>query len=81
MLRISCVEATTLMEKKHARSLSFKEKVKLMLHKNICEACRKYEKFSDLVEKATAKGPRPSEDARLSEESKQRIIKSIKDSK
>jgi hypothetical protein len=81
MLKLSCAEATTLMEKRHAASLSFRERVKLAFHNRICDACRKYEQFSRLIEKALHKKHQPSADLRLSDACKERIIKSIQDHK
>ncbi len=51
ILFISCLKATELIEKKFHFKLSIREKLQLKLHKMMCEACTKYEKHSDIIEK------------------------------
>ena len=51
-LFLSCFKATELIEKKHSFKLTGGEKLKLRLHKLICDACVKYEKQSILIEKS-----------------------------
>ncbi len=49
-LRISCVKATTLMEKRIHFGLSPVEFVRLRLHLAICSTCRAYEQQSAFME-------------------------------
>lgn len=49
-LRISCVKATTLMEKKIHFGLTPSESVRLHLHTAICSTCRAYEQQSLFME-------------------------------
>lgn len=49
-LRISCVKATTLMEKRIHFGLSSSEAVRLRLHIAICSTCRAYEQQSLFME-------------------------------
>jgi len=55
ILFLSCLKATELLEKKLYFKLSLKEKLKLRMHKSMCEACSNYQKQSILIEKAIAK--------------------------
>lgn len=50
-LFLSCLKATELIEKKFHLQLSFKEKIQLELHKMMCDACKTYEKQSEIIEK------------------------------
>jgi hypothetical protein len=52
ILFLSCIKATELIEKKLHFKLSFAEKIQLKLHKMMCDACTKYEKQSDVIDKA-----------------------------
>lgn len=45
-LMLSCRKATELIEKKLLIKLSFKEKIRLEMHKSMCSACTAYEKQS-----------------------------------
>lgn len=49
---LSCLKATELIEKKFHFKLSAKEKLQLRLHTMMCDACKKYEKQSTLIEKS-----------------------------
>lgn len=49
-LFLSCLKATELIEKKMSFRLSSKEKMQLMMHKAMCEACSRYEKQSQLID-------------------------------
>ena len=51
MLFLSCLKASQLIEKKIHFGLSFKEKIQLKLHKTMCDACSRYERQSELLEK------------------------------
>jgi hypothetical protein len=50
LLLLSCAKATELMEKKFHFKLSYSEKIQLELHKMMCEACKRYEKQSEIIE-------------------------------
>ncbi len=52
---LSCFKATELIEKKLHVNLSFKEKLRLKMHKSMCSACRRYEKHSKIIDKALKK--------------------------
>jgi len=45
------LKATELIEKKLHFKLSFSEKMQLKMHKMMCDACTKYEKQSDVLDK------------------------------
>lgn len=49
-LMVSCEIATELMEKKLRKELSVSEKLKLLAHKTLCDACSQYEKQSIFME-------------------------------
>ncbi|MDB4583089.1 hypothetical protein N9164_08050 [Draconibacterium sp.] len=49
-LFLSCLKATELIEKRFHFKLSFTEKIQLELHKMMCDACKTYEKQSDIIE-------------------------------
>jgi hypothetical protein len=49
-LILSCLKATELIEKKFHFKLSFTEKIQLELHKMMCDACKTYEKQSEIIE-------------------------------
>ncbi len=49
-LMLSCHKATELIEKKTVFSLSPAEKVQLYLHTRVCDACRNYQKQSELLD-------------------------------
>jgi hypothetical protein len=51
MLFLSCLKASELIEKKIHFRLSFMEKIRLSVHKSMCDACTRYEKQSILLEK------------------------------
>ncbi len=50
ILLLSCSKATELMEKKFHFKLSITEKIQLELHKLMCDACKRYEKQSEIIE-------------------------------
>ena len=59
-LMLSCKTATGLMEKKHLERLSIRERIQLAFHTTLCDACRRYEQQSRLLErlfKSKAAGP------------------------
>jgi len=49
-LMLSCKKATELMDRKNYILLSRTEKFQLLLHKNLCDACRQYEKQSAMLD-------------------------------
>jgi hypothetical protein len=49
-LFLSCLKATELIEKKFHFKLSNTEKIQLSLHKMMCDACKRYEKQSEIIE-------------------------------
>ncbi len=49
-LFLSCLKATELIEKKFHFKLSDKEKIQLKIHKLMCDACKTYEKQSEIIE-------------------------------
>lgn len=51
-MMLSCVKATEFIEKKHHHNLSFSEQFQLKLHTSMCNACRRFENQSELIEKA-----------------------------
>lgn len=52
ILFLSCLKATELIEKKLLFKLSFSEKIRLKMHKAMCDACTIYEKQSNVLDKA-----------------------------
>ena len=54
-LFLSCFKATELIEKKLHVKLSFKEKIRLKMHKSMCNACRLYDKQSVVIDEALKK--------------------------
>jgi len=55
ILFLSCRKATEIIEKKLRFKLSMIEKMQLKMHKTMCNACTRYEKQSELIEKGIAK--------------------------
>jgi len=51
-LFLSCLKATELIEKKLLFKLSLSEKIRLEMHKAMCDACSMYEKQSRTLDKA-----------------------------
>lgn len=51
-LFLSCLKATELIEKNFHVQLSFSEQMQLKAHKMMCDACKKYEQQSAVIEKA-----------------------------
>ena len=52
ILFLSCLKATEMIEKKLLFSLSLSEKIRLSMHKAMCDACTLYEKQSITLDKA-----------------------------
>lgn len=55
ILFLSCIKATELIEKKFTFELSFTEKLKLKMHTSMCNACKLYEKQSEIIEDGIAR--------------------------
>ena len=79
ILFLSCLKATEMIEKKLHFKLSIKEKIQLKLHLMMCDACKKYEKQSILIEKGILKMHKNITTPINLEELKDRINKSLKD--
>ncbi len=47
----SCRKATELIDKRSVMGLSWIEKVRLFMHKSLCDACTTYEKQSGLIDR------------------------------
>lgn len=54
LLFLSCLRATELIEKKINFELSYKEKLQLKLHINMCNACETYQKQNTIIENSIA---------------------------
>ncbi|MCF6367065.1 MAG: hypothetical protein L3J35_12820 [Bacteroidales bacterium] len=54
-LFLSCLKATELIEKKLHIKLSLKEKLRLNVHKSMCNVCRRYDKQSKIMDEALKK--------------------------
>lgn len=60
-LFLSCVKATELMEKKFHFKLSYSERIQLELHKMMCDACKRYEKQSEIIEEGIKTHSKPQQ--------------------
>jgi len=58
---LSCLKATELIEKKLLFKLSLTEKIRLTMHKMMCEACTLYEKQTRILDKALEGHPKKDE--------------------
>ena len=56
ILFLSCLKATEIIEKGLHFRLSRKEKLRLRMHKMMCDACRRYEKQSLFLDNALKAG-------------------------
>jgi len=52
ILALSCAKATELIEKKLLFRLTLSERIRLKMHKAMCDACSMYEKQSIILDKA-----------------------------
>lgn len=52
LLFLSCLKATELIEKNLRFKLSLSEKIRLAMHKSMCDACTNYEKQSKFLDDA-----------------------------
>jgi len=87
VMMLSCEKASGLIEKKLHFPLSPVEKVQLMVHTSMCDACRSYQKQSTeldtLLDKHfhhDSKIPK-SKDAELSDDIKKRIVRELEKNK
>ena len=77
---LSCKRTTELIEKRDVESLSIIEKLQLNLHVSMCNACKSYEKQSQIIGKAVSqwiKNKKPTQNSELSGDVKSNIIKEI----
>ncbi|MBK8881369.1 MAG: hypothetical protein IPN67_03025 [Bacteroidales bacterium] len=58
---LSCLKATELIEKKLLFKLSLSEKIRLKMHKMMCDACTLYEKQTKILHKAMEGHPNKEE--------------------
>ena len=80
ILMLSCHKATLLIEKGHARPLSFTERAKLKMHLAMCDKCTEYQKQSFIIEnaiKANHQSFSNPSNFKLADTSKTRIQKEI----
>lgn len=61
---LSCFKATELIEKSSVVKLSSFERIQLKLHLSVCDACKKYQIQSEVLDKALSND---SETAKLSD--------------
>lgn len=68
-LMLSCHKATELIEKNAVAKLSIMERIRLRVHKSMCDACTSYEKQSKLIDKILHKhiDPESVEDIAIQE--------------
>lgn len=52
LLFLSCLKATELIEKKLRFKLSLSERIRLAMHKSMCDACSNYQKQSEFLDDA-----------------------------
>lgn len=76
---LTCKKAAELVERKQNKRISFKENIQLKLHLWICKACAVYEKQSKIIQNLLQKVVQKSSTEKLSEESKKKILESLKD--
>jgi len=81
ILFLSCLKATELIEKKLLFKLSFSERVRLKMHKAMCDACTMYEKQSNVLDKALSDSEHKDEIAIDLSDFKKEIITKLEKSK
>lgn len=75
----TCKKATVLIEKEQTETLSLLTKIRLKMHLMMCGTCKAYKKQSQLLSDWIKNKKTPNTgDVRLSEDSKQEIIKKMK---
>ena len=81
LLFLSCLKATELIEKKLDFRLSLSEKIRLKMHKMMCEACDLYEKQTNILDKALDTSSKKDEIFIDLSNFKKKIITRIEESK
>jgi hypothetical protein len=81
---LSCRKATELIEKKLLIGLNSKEKVQLVFHTGMCDACKKYSHQSEELDRMIKNhvenyDPDPTEPAANNHKLKEKIVSSIDD--
>lgn len=77
ILFLSCLKATELIEKELHFRLSYKEKLQLKIHKLMCEACQRYKKQTELLDKGIANAIKEIQLDDSMNDLKKRIVKSL----
>ena len=77
---LSCLKATELIEKKLLFKLSLSEKIRLKMHKMMCDACTLYEKQTNILDKAIGRQPTKEESSLDLGNFKKDLIKKIEES-
>ena len=81
ILFFSCIRASELIEKKQHFKISLVEKLRLNIHKMMCDACSLYEKQTSFIEKGIELHQSKLMAETDMEELKQRIKNLLKDKK
>jgi hypothetical protein len=55
LVMVSCKKASELIEQKQVQTLSLPEKIRLSIHTKLCKQCKKFEKVSQLFDRAFQK--------------------------
>jgi predicted anti-sigma-YlaC factor YlaD len=74
LLMFSCVQATEIIEKQFYTEITLSEKVKLYLHRNMCDACREYYGQSVFLDQFLRRYKEKNVKRELSEDEKKAII-------
>ena len=82
-IMLSCYKATELVEKSNFSGLSAMEKIRLRMHLSVCDACKKYQKQSALLNQLLTESPTGKNTLEESEVEKlnDTIIKKIEENK
>ena len=56
-LKLSCQQATALMELRDLRPLGARERLGLWMHRRICDGCRAYERHSHVIDNLLERRP------------------------
>ena len=80
ILFLSCLKATELIEKKLDFKLSMSDRIRLKMHKMMCDACDLYEKQSNILDKALDNSLKNEEIAIDLNNFKKEIISKIEES-
>jgi len=81
---MSCKKQTEIIEKSKVTKLSFKEVVALKFHLSLCPSCSDYKKLSDQLDDVMTHSFSDADhvdiaDMKMSDESKEALIKLLKD--